>query len=491
MTYGEANIAKARRKDNRPKLLGLALAAALLTAASAAADFAYAIPVSIAWQVPLRSDERYALEVSKDAFFAEIVLVTEVRGTGFSWELEDEGVYHWRLLRPGRTYEQVAGAEGSTFVSGSFVALDASEREAPARISWPRIEGADRYKLYVSDGGMRLRTMVTEALFFVVEDSREPMMIEVVPFTGGRRTFRFFQYWPELAFDAGKGEAAAPPPPPLLAEPGPNQPPGPVEPAVEGVVETPAAPGPPAKPAVPMSPLGRRVYLLAPQVYRGDETMTLTKLDVKVESKVPVNGASAVIFTEPMAGLVVTAEGSYHEHEDELTRPDLGVPAGKKLKIDQSRYHLALGVGWDFMETFGVENQLLSLSIMAAGTQLPLLPLIYGSVAGDPPVPPKLEKRQVSLLGGGMAYGYFGEAAGFMLDGGYLVETSDEAILGYGRATLELYPTDTLVVQLGVLQRQTEASRCAGDQTICLREGRVHTNIKEISGFLGIGAAFR
>src|SRR5690606_30237101 len=117
----------------------------------------------------------------------------EVHGTGYVWDAPGEGVYHWRLRRPG------AVGEGSTFVSGSFAAVEAGvERAKPARLAWEPEPGADRYKLYVIDASQigvsapgalpTPRTMTTMEPSFVVPASERDLMIEVVPYSGSRRT---------------------------------------------------------------------------------------------------------------------------------------------------------------------------------------------------------------------------------------------------------------------------------------------------------------
>lgn len=170
-------------------------------------NFARALPVSVAWQVPLNPSERYVLQVAREPGFAQLLLNQLVQGNGFTWDTPGEGVYHWRLLRPEKTGR---GIEGSTFVSGSFVAVEGGERETPAIISWQPVPGADRYKLYLLDPQGRTRTMISSHNVFTLPTLAQPAMIEVVPFSGAQRTFRDYHFQPSLKFDAGDGRKAAP-----------------------------------------------------------------------------------------------------------------------------------------------------------------------------------------------------------------------------------------------------------------------------------------
>lgn len=486
---GDSNLAKPCEKDNQYSLL-----ACLIGALSClGAPHAFAIPAAIAWQIPLLADERYILEVAKDPGFADIALTAEVRGTGYAVDLKDEGIYHWRLLRPGR---ELTGAEGSTFVSGSFAALESGpQRQRSVRLGWPATPGADRYKLYVTDGKLKLRTMTTTATFFVVDPVTEAMMIEVVPFTGAHRTDRSYHFEPGMTLDLGYD--VAPPPPAAIAAGTPSvwgTPAAAITAGVEAQPQPSALPPPaadavPPTPAVPTPASGasrRRVYMIALYGVFDDEDISFSKIDTRLSSRGHYSGAAVSLFTQPVGGVVVSAAGGYHEHRDKITSSEFF--PGRPLQVNAARFTLELGIGYDVMHLFGVHDHLLSLSFMSAATQLPLMPLIYDETAG---APPKLQKRAESLVGGGVAYGFFGSVAGLLLEGGYLVDSTDAAKLAFGRATVEFYPAEGLALLVGAFSRQTAATRCHTDKATCLREGKVHTEVQETAGFAGVGMALR
>src|SRR5688500_13236798 len=152
ITSGVPKISKQFQKNNaghgrgRPprELVSSGLGLATVMTALFFAPRLYAAAVVIGWQAPMARSAQYELEIAKDAGFAEIVFKEKVQGTGYVWEASEEGVYHWRLVRPATA----PGVERNTFISGSFAALDAApERPSPARLSWGPEPGADRYKL--------------------------------------------------------------------------------------------------------------------------------------------------------------------------------------------------------------------------------------------------------------------------------------------------------------------------------------------------------
>src|SRR5687768_7932150 len=93
---GNGNNKKSGAAPRAPHGLWQILALLLGLVAGRAA----AIPVTIAWDVPLNKGETYVLEVAKDPGFGEIALTTTVKGTGHLWNAPGEAVYHWRLARP-------------------------------------------------------------------------------------------------------------------------------------------------------------------------------------------------------------------------------------------------------------------------------------------------------------------------------------------------------------------------------------------------------
>src|SRR4051812_38391342 len=68
--------------------------AAIALALTLAAQRAAAIPVDVAWQIPLNESDVYELEVARDPGFATVVLNRRVQGVGVTWDAPSEGVYH-------------------------------------------------------------------------------------------------------------------------------------------------------------------------------------------------------------------------------------------------------------------------------------------------------------------------------------------------------------------------------------------------------------
>src|SRR5690606_25161192 len=105
---------------------------------------------------------------------------------------------------------------------------------------------ADRYKLFVFEGGARQRLMLTADTVFLVPRLEVPLMIEMVPFVGDRRATADFHLNESLALD---GASVAP---------GPAEPPVEVDPVVESS-EPPAAAQPevtePIEPSVDAEPV--------------------------------------------------------------------------------------------------------------------------------------------------------------------------------------------------------------------------------------------
>ena len=533
--------------------------------AAGVAKPALAIPVAIAWQVPLNDAENYLLEVARDPGFGQVVLSQNVRGTSVRADLENEGVYHWRLTRqssvaPATSPDAAGGPERSTppmseerssFVSGSFALVDAAShgaaREHAPRLTWPSEGDADRYKLYVSNGGPEFKSLILGATTFVVNNGEEAMMIEVVPYTGGHRTSRSYHFNPGLALDTGRPSSGAAPiattAPTVVTTAGePLQGDMPAEgvalaqaaaateaagaiavgagtssataaapaampahsetPLPDGASAAPS-PDPAASPAtaaalvtdnsgkdVPASgsEAQRRVYLVAPFVVHVDEAMEFQKLDLDLKSRAPATGGGAMLATETGGGLLANARGSYYEFKDDVARPELF--GATPMRVREARYDLELAIGYDLLHEAHIPNHLLALAVMGVATQLPLMPLRYeADDFGVYPAAPALKKRQMSLFGGAVAYGYFGRYAGGIVDGGYVFNNSEKASESFARMSVEIYPTQGFVVILGGTSRKTVAARCDPDAGTCLAEGKVHTTITDLEGLFGVGAA--
>lgn len=476
---------KATARATRPekshfrRQLGAFVAKAWAAWALSHSGVAAALPVVIAWQVPLAQNETYVLEVAKDPGFGEIVHSGDMKaaaGTSYSWDAPGEGVYHWRLARPG------TGGEGNaviTFVSGSFAAIDpGAPRERPARLTWQAEAGADRYKLYVVDGEGKARTMISTSPSFVVPSSDKALMIEVVPYSGSQRLFRHYHYNPTLALDPG---TPPPPPPtperaPVVAAPAdaPAETPAPVEAApAEPVVEAPAV----ARP---------RMHMVQVFGFAARESLELQKLEVDLADEAQVSGAGAGVWTNPIAGLVVGAQGTYHEHKATLTQE--AILPGARTDMMAARYTVDLAIGWDVLSSFQSRWHRLVFAFAAAGTQLPFLPLDYESTSGDAP---KLEKKALTLLGGSAAYGYFGDHVAAILEGGLLKDETDDASMTFQRLVFEIYLGERFAIQLGGFNRLTESARCHSSRDTCLIQGKSRVTAREAGGFLGVANVFK
>jgi hypothetical protein len=454
----------------------VALAAALALSASLAA----ALPVEIGWQIPLTQGGPYLLEIAKDAGFGEIVHSASVTGKGYPWDAPAEGVYHWRLARPGQASR---GGEVTTFVSGSFAVIDpASLRERPARLSWEPVEGANNYKLYVFDGTPGVtRTMTTQSPAYTVPKTDVALMIEVVAMVGYQRVFRDYHFNPTLTLDTG---VPPPPPPP---------PPAPAEPEVVELPATPvvtpeAAEKPAEEPPAP-EPARRRRHLVSVFGVFGAEEIRVQQLQIDVDSVTETSGAGARLWTNPWEGLVAAARGTYHEHEDNLDVPTLAL---EDYEMRESRFTGDVYVGWDLLNGFRTDAWMLGVGLAGVMTQVPMLDP-RAETAPEVGVPPALEPRAITLLGGGGHLAWFpGFFAGALeLDGGVAAQAEDDARVSWQRLTLEWYPTERFLIEVGGLARLTQANRCHPDHAECLGRGKVRASAVERAVTVGLGSVFR
>lgn len=459
---------------------------------------ALALPVSIGWQVPLTGTHSYQLEVASDPGFSATALSAAVTGRSYNWEAPKEGVYHWRLLRLGKTARE---QESSTFVSGSFIAVDpAITRTRPARVSWDRVEGADRYKLYVVNKAGKATTMLAESTSFVLSRTDTTIMIELVPYSGGRKTFRDYHFNPSLSWDSGvdaKPAAAEP----VAAVPAVV----PSEARVEGVAvavpESESAVTEEPVPAVTEEPVTapevsaveevkpaaarRRKYQLSFFLYHGQEKLRLQKLEVFTSSLERVTGGGASLWVNPVSGLVVSGSGWYHEHKSKVGQKSLF--GSEKIAIDQSRYLLDLAMGWNLLHWTSLDNQMLTLSFVAAAAQLPFMPLEFDASSGTPP---SLTKKQISMNGAALGYSWLTELLGITLSGGLLSEASDSVEMGYQQLVFDYFQNENLAISVGFYNRFIQSSRCHASATTCLKEGKATTTSEERGVYLGLGASF-
>lgn len=490
---GVPKIPKQSRNDKASgQTLGSRLALwAVTVGVFALASQAAALPVRIAWQVPLNRSEAYTLEVASDPGFSTIVHASEVRGSeAYGWEAPGEGIYHWRLARPS---QQGQGGDVITFVSGSFAAIDPkASRERQARLSWQPEEGADRYKLYVVDASGAARTMLSTAASFVVPKADQALMIEVVPYSGEQRLFRHYHFNPTLVLDSGFPASPSPvavgapaevsPAPAVAAAPASASEGAPsVVDAAEG-----SEPVPPLEP-VPAATASRpRLHLVHVFGLAGEETLRLQKLDVDLKSRKAVYGGGAGVWSQPLGGLAVGAFATYHEHQGEA-RQEEALP-GVQVPLASSRYTAEVTIGWDVLSALASRWHRLVVSFAAAGAQMPFLPLQFSSSSASAP---KLEKKAISLLGGTVSYGYFGAHVAAIVDAGQLADATDDATMGFQRLVLEVYLSERLALHVGGLNRLTVAALCHEQRAICLAEGKARTTAREQAAFVGLGVVFR
>jgi hypothetical protein len=478
----------------------------------------FALPVVIGWQVPLTGSHKYQLEVASDPGFGNIVQTAQVQGKSQSWEAPTEGVYHWRLMRLGKT---ASASEASTFVSGSFIAVDPSlDRTRPAKISWDRVERADSYKIYAVDRNGKARTMIAMSNSFVLPKVDAPVMLEVVPYSGNARTLRDYHFNPSLRWDSGI-DAKEDAPPPVVAAPVEQQPaavvataPTPVveEASSAPTVEKSVSPGlaeesPPPEipvqetptpveaepvvtesvpaPADPEEKARRRKYQLSFFLFHGQEKLRLQKLEVAFSSLEQVSGVGASLWVNPTSGLLVSGSGWYHEHKGSTTQRSLF--GDEKIEIDQARYLVDLMVGWNLLHWTSLDRQILHVSFMSAAAQMPFMPFEFDASAGELPV---LRKKQVSMAGAAAGYSWQSTTLGLSLDGGFLQEKSDDVELGFQKLVFDYFFSERIALSVGFYNRFLRSSRCHSSALICLKEGKVVSTSEERGAYLGVGAAF-
>lgn len=423
---------------------------------------ALALPVTIAWDLPLIHAETYLLELSGSPGFGETILKLEVKGTGYSGEVPAEGVYHWRLSRPGLTSTNQQGIETSIFASGSFVALDPEvKRLSPPRVTWDKVDQAERYKVYLLGPNANQSVVTVTTNSFLVAKLDEPTMLEVVPFTEGRRTTRGYRMDQSLTLISGAMVPAAGTPPlaPVAA---------PLAPIVTTVIKE--------------DPRQRRhlVYVFGDGL---SETMEVQKLELDLKSTTQQAGGGAGFWLNPAAGLILSGQADYHEHQDKkVTQPTLFPDT--KLTINQSRYDADFSVGYNLLDLFGVRRVVFALAGSAAMTQLPMVPAETLVTFGTPPA---LNKTRLSLLGGQVAVGYLGQYASFMFEGGALTESTSKGRLIYERLLIDIYLGSVVSLELGALNRDTQAGRCAKAADVCLATGTSTIHTRETGFLLGLG----
>ncbi|MEN9836193.1 MAG: hypothetical protein RL011_2386 [Pseudomonadota bacterium] len=446
--------------------IGFILAGWLILSLVAPLGLAAALPVSIAWDVPLENEETYDLEIADSPGFATVLLRTLVRSSGYSWNAPREGVYHWRLMRPGSESIGTSGVEVSALASGSFAVIDpALERVGIAKISWQPVQGADRYKVYLQENAIKPRIMTLTTNSLVVPKSQSVIVLEVVPFFKEVRTTRNYQLTPSLTLDSG-----LPPPPPPPPPPPQIQAPEPLKRTITRYESQPST--------------ERRRLLTALFGVAVREDLGFQKLALTMDSSVQQFGSGLSFWVNPNRGLIVDGTIEYHEHQnsrDVRTSANLGTTF---QRIDQSRFIGDLSIGYNLLDFFGVERAVVALSGSAAVTQLSFVEKSFVASA-DSQVP--LVKDRYGLIGGGMSAGYLGEVAAVMVQVGGTAENSHQGRYNFARAQIGTYPSPGWALVIGVFGRMQQGSVCAADPAECLFYGRSTTESLERGITLGVG----
>ena len=423
---------------------------------------ALALPVTIAWDLPLIHAETYLLELSGTPGFGETILKIEVKGTGYTGQVPGEGVYHWRLSRPGITSTNQEGVETSIFASGSFVVLDPDvKRLSPPRVTWDKVAQAERYKVYLLGPNANQRVVTVAANSFIVPTVDEATMLEVIPFTEGHRTTRGYRMDPSLTLLSG-----------AIAPPAAASPQAPAAVAVAPIITT----------EVREPPRRRRslVYLFGDS---SRERMELQKLELDLNSTTKPVGGGGGFWLNPTHGLILSGQVDYHEHADKQVQQAELFP-DSKLTLSQARYNADLNIGYNLLDFFGVQRVVFAVSAAAAVLQLPLVGV---ETAVAPPTPPTLSKVRLSLLGGQAAVGYLGSSFGLLLEGGAHSEATAKGRVYYQRLLLDIYLGSVVSLELGVYNRDIEAKRCAKDPNVCLEVGASSFRSRETGVLLGFG----
>jgi hypothetical protein len=467
---------------------------------------AFGIGIDIVWHVPIDPRLSYRLEIAKDSGFVEIVHQNSVRGQNLRWETEVEGVYHWRLVR-----ESPPGTERNTFLSGSFAAIDQSlVRQKRALLTWDPVAGAEKYKLYVLENQNR-RVMLAHSSRLTIPESNHSMMIEVIPYTKGTKTFDFFHFNPSLRLDSGMADQGQGFKKPLPVESS--------EKKVEVVSKVSKAPV--AKPAPQTEVMDdeepppfdqgagedqeqeqqqqqeityvkgiKPVHLVNGRLYVVRETIRAQKLEIDLSSEKSNAGLGFDLFTRPVGGFMVTAIGEYHEHAAIVATKKGSSDFSQTATISAARFNLSLGLGFDLLTSLATEHHLLALSLTSALTQVPLLPKEYSGADGASPF---IKNEKLNPLGVEVAYSFF--ASGYSLSMTYQNLQS----LGFEPYTARLSRVLAVIrktigqnvnLEAGTSYRKTSVTLCHKDAAICLREGKVQTAIRESSLFVAFGMVF-
>jgi hypothetical protein len=461
------------------------------------------VAVRVSWQTLPKSVTSLDLEVASDPGFASVVATGPARGSGLEVNLPGEGVYHWRLVRSGV-------GEASSPQSGSFVALGpAREGDDPARLSWPEVEGVQRFIVLVR--GPKTQRLNTTGLSMVVTRAKTPLLVEVFPQAQGKAG-EGPRFNPDLRLAGGRAlplpeEPAAP----AIASGGfsPDESPTQEASTSTSVTAEPAAPpattvpsqtevsggdAAPKEAEVPAEadvlPLaGRKVHHVFIGAQLWLEEFRTSKLESSLNADGSGVGGVAGFWSNPTGGLVLQAQAQYHELEQDLEiQTQTG---GEKIPFDRARYDLDFSIGFDLFQSWPGRSQALILSAAATLTQLPLLGVVWDGRLGESP--PPMASEQLDFVGGGIAWAKNFSAGRIGAEYSYLLVPTREKLVreaDQSRVALsaEWWPGDGIWLMAGVQQRQTVVIRCAKDAGTCLEEGKVRSALRNRAILLGIGA---
>jgi hypothetical protein len=286
-----------------------------------------------------------------------------------------------------------------------------------------------------------------------------------------------------------KPAASQPAEPALGAVPPPAASAAPPPPAGEATEASAAATEtvlpPEAAPSADGDPGRRRRHLVYGMFFYEEDRLQLTKLELDLESREGVFGAGAGFWLNPISGLIVAGQGGYHEHKGIVTQEE-SFP-GEKILIEQARYTGTFDLGFNVLAPFDIDDHVLSLSITGGAMQLPALPVQLDTTTGEPPT---FDKQAYNLIGGTVGYGWLSDFMAVVLDATAAQAKEDDAKLAQGRLVFDFYPSEHFAILLVGFFRKAEITRCHADPTLCLSEGKVRTETREVGGFVGLGGVF-
>lgn len=258
--------------------------------------------------------------------------------------------------------------------------------------------------------------------------------------------------------------------------------------ATPAPTETPTAATVPTEPQKSSDDIKRRKLLFQVFGTYESENYHAQKLEIDLSSEEGFGGFGASLFTNPIAGFIFESNWDYHEHKASMSQEKSF--GAHKIEFRKARYTWDFSVGYDLLSFFNLPSHLLAVKAAGALTQFPTLPLMYMASQDNLP---KFDKKNEFLYGGMAEYGFFLTGAkgfGIVAETGYFVSANDSD-LALNRAWIEYYLIKNLSLSLGGFSRTLSTKECHENSLTCLTEGKVHTTISEIGGYLGTGYVFQ